>query len=159
MYCKVYELLRGTLGLRRKLAVFVKNPTPIPIPHSETEPQHVVTDSTLSLRVPCTDSDSLVASSVRVSVHGTRNERVESVTTCWGSVSECGMGIGVGFFTETASFLRNPRVPRNSSYVLKISSTLQLKPGVLIYHSDTLSKVRTFTCQVKNLIFASAFKS
>ena len=51
------------------------------------------------------------------SVHGTRNERVESVTTCWGSVFECGMGIGVRFFTETASFLRNPRVPRNSSYI------------------------------------------
>ena len=61
--------------------------------------------TTLSLRVL-----------LRFSVHGTRNERVESVTTCWGSVSECGMGIDVGFFTETASFLRNPRVPRNSSY-------------------------------------------
>ena len=49
-------------------------------------------------------------------MHGTRNERVESVTTCRGSVSECGMGIGVGFFTSTTSFLRNPRVPRNRSY-------------------------------------------
>ena len=81
----VYELLRGTLGLRRKLAVSVKNRTELATRESE-------------------------------SVHGTRNERVESVTTCWGSVSECGMGIGVGFFTETASFLRNPRFPRNSSY-------------------------------------------
>ena len=71
-----YELLRGTLGLRRELVVDVKNPTPIPIPHSETEPRHVVTDSTLSLRVPCTDSDSLVASFVQCSVHGNRNERV-----------------------------------------------------------------------------------
>ena len=60
-----YELLRGTLGLRRKLAVPVKNPTPIPIPHSETEPQHVVTDS-----------DPLVASSVHRTLHRTRNKRV-----------------------------------------------------------------------------------
>ena len=51
-----YELLRRTPGLRRKLAVSVKNHTSIPIPHSETEPQHVVTDSTLSLRVPCTEN-------------------------------------------------------------------------------------------------------
>ena len=51
-----YELLRGTPGLRRKLAVSVKNPTSIPTPHSETEPRHVVTDSTLSLRVPCTEN-------------------------------------------------------------------------------------------------------
>ena len=56
--CPTYELLRGALGLRRKLAVFVKNPTPIPIPHSETEPQHVVTDSTLSLRAQKTAQNS-----------------------------------------------------------------------------------------------------
>ena len=126
-----YELLRGTLGLRSKLAFSVKNPTPIPIPHSETDTHSVVTDSTPSLRVPCTDSDSLVASSVRFSVHGTRNERVESVTTELVSVSEFGMGIGVGFFTENASLLRNPRVPRNSSYADSAKSTVRIrKPNV-----------------------------
>ena len=59
------ERLRGTLGLRRKLVVDVKNPTPIPIPHSETEPRHVVTNS-----------DPFVASSVHRTMHRTRNERV-----------------------------------------------------------------------------------
>ena len=58
-------------------------------------------DYTENLQSPCTEL-------------ATRGS--ESVMTCWGSVSECGMGIGVGFFTETASFLRNPRVPCNSSY-------------------------------------------
>ena len=56
MLSYIYELLRGTLGLRSKLAFSVKNPTPIPIPHSETDTHSVVTDSTLSLRVPCTEN-------------------------------------------------------------------------------------------------------
>ena len=51
----IFDGLRQTLGLRRKLVVSVKNPTRILIPHWEEWSRHVVTDS-----------DPLVASSLRV---------------------------------------------------------------------------------------------
>ena len=56
------------------------------------------------------------------SVHGTRNERVESVTTCWGSVS--------------ASFLRNPGVRRNSSYAKRVFFLIYIE---IFIHSNIAS--------------------
>ena len=113
----IYDGLRRTPGLRRKLVVSVKNPTRILIPHWEEWSRHVVTDS-----------DPLVASSLRVfCAWNSQNTRKELATRGWESVTICrdhssqwGMRIRVGFFTETTSFLRNPRVRRNSSYVTAV---------------------------------------
>ena len=50
------------------------------------------------------------------SKHRNSNERVGVCHNKSGLFSQWGIGIGVGFFTETASFLRNPGVRRSLSY-------------------------------------------
>ena len=109
-----HELLRRTLGLCRKLVVPVKNPTRILIPHWEECTNMSWQNPTLSLRVLC----GCFASSVqRTPSKNSQRKGPESVTTSWGHCSQWGMRFRVGFFTGTASFLRNPRVRRNSSHV------------------------------------------
>ena len=65
----------------------MKNPTLIPIPTERNDPDPVMTDSDLR-------------EGLSLSQQGQDN------------FSQWGMGISVGFFTETTSFLRNPMVER-----------------------------------------------
>ena len=50
----------------------------------------------------------------------------ESVTKCRDHFSQWGMGIGVGFFTETTGSLRNPGVQRSPSYSLCIYTIIPI---------------------------------
>ena len=123
-----YDGLHPTPGLRRKLVVPVKNPTliPIPPPQKKMIPTLSWQTPTLSFRVLC-----------GCSVHGTRNERVGIIFLLWG------IGISVGFFTETTSFLRNPGVRRSPSYLLYGDASYKAKNPKLqkhLHHAPSSSK-------------------
>ena len=100
-----YDRLHQTLGLRRKLVVSVKNPTPIPIPHWEKWSWHVVTDS-----------DPLVASSVGLCCVRNLQQEGLSLSQHVGIIFISGDGDQCGVLRGDYRFsIHNPGVRRSPS--------------------------------------------